>query len=227
MEKNSVFEPLLQYLFQDGRERIISKENHQLWWNLGIIHSSNWKPNREKDNEVEANFLYLLLEMGQGNLKNWLSSPNGYLAFVIVADTLPRCIYRGKKECYQFENLAIEIVLEGIEKGIDSKLRPFEKAFFYMPLTHSEDESHQELSLKKYQELLIDCKKSILKYTPNDHNMISFYEGFLYSAKRHHLIMQYFKRFPNRNLAYNRTSTKEEVRYLKDPWHFFNDENAQ
>ena len=221
------FKSLLNYWFTDRNSKVISKQQYLLWWNLGAIHSPKWKPNEEKDREVRKLFLPLLSELVLGSLDSWPLSARGSLAFVLVTDTLPRCIFRGKKECYRFENSAVQIVLDGIQKGFHKELLPYESAFYYMPLTHSEDMEHQQLSLKYYRKLLEDCQKETFHYKPEDHDMTSFYRRFLYAAKRHCQIIQHFGRFPNRNKAYQRISTQEEKQYLQNPWLFFSDENAR
>jgi uncharacterized protein (DUF924 family) len=212
------------YWFGTSTGLNVLNDKYDLWWDLGAIHAKDWKNNPIRDQEIEKKFGYLFEEMKAKNLEHWLTTPKGYLAYVLVADLLPRCFLRGTKSCYIFEKRTRELVLLACEKGFDKEISRIERAFFYMPLTHSEEEQDQVLSCQKYEELRAEWEPDGI----NDAKAELFFEGFLYSAKRHHLVFGYFKRFPNRNEILGRQSTTEEKRYLNNPWEFFkNGENEQ
>ena len=79
----------------------------------------------------------------------------------------------------------------------------YEKSFAYMPLMHSEQMDDQDLSVSLYSQLQKahpDTQTNTLKF-----------------AKDHRDIVKRFGRFPHRNTVLGRTSTDEEVEFLKQP----------
>ena len=90
----------------------------------------------------------------QGKLKPWLAEPRGRLALIILTDQFPRNIYRDSPRAFSFDAKALEWSLEGIEQGHDHLLKPIERAFFYLPLEHSERLEHQERSVRMVGELV-------------------------------------------------------------------------
>ena len=63
-------------------------------------------------------------------------------------------MYRGNKEAFSFDDLALSLCLSGIEVELDRELSIIERAFFYMPMQHAEDLSIQDTGVQTFQKLL-------------------------------------------------------------------------
>jgi len=193
----------------------IIEEIHRFWF--GVLKTPADFP-REKvafwfmkndnvDRLIREAYLSILEDTLQGLFEDWKKTPRGYLCMILVLDQFPRHIYRNKPQSFAQDPLALELVLKGIEKGIDQDLFPVERMFFYMPLQHSEDLKNQERSVALYTDLLEDV-----------HQMMKppFLE-FLKYAKMHLDVIKRFGRFPHRNAILSRPSTPEEEAFLKTP----------
>lgn len=163
-----------------------------------------WFVKDEKvDEEIRLKFGHLLEE----NLDEWSSDPRGRLAQIIVLDQFSRHIYRNTPQAFAFDTQSMNLTLEGIKTGMDKKLFPVERGFFYMPLQHIEDVRVQEASIKAYSNLVEEAPEEIKPMC----------QEFLKYAKMHQEVIIRFGRYPHRNTILGRTSTPEEVEFLKQP----------
>ena len=142
-----------------------------------------------------------------GNLNPWLAEPRGRLALIILTDQFPRNIYRDSPLAFSFDTKALAWSLHGIEQGHDQLLQPIERAFFYLPLEHSERLEHQEQSVHMFGELvpLVSAEQR------------EIFEHYLSVAILHRDIIARFGRFPHRNRILSRSSTAEELYFLSQP----------
>ena len=129
------------------------------------------------------------------------------MALILCCDQFPRNIFRGTPGAFAYDARALQLSLSGIERGWDRQLRCVERAFFYLPLEHSEDRGHQERSVELFGELLREAPEA----------QKSGFESFLDYARRHREIIAQFGRFPHRNRILGRVSTPEERAFLKQP----------
>lgn len=136
----------------------------------------------------------------------WISTPRGRLAHIILYDQFPRNIHRGSKQAFAYDDRALMLALDGIQNGEDLELHPIERIFFYMPLEHAEDLQLQQLSISLFKQLLADA--------PEQHKDF-FKESYNY-ALRHHVVIEKFGRFPHRNPLFNRETTDEEAAFLEN-----------
>jgi len=130
----------------------------------------------------------------EDKLSHWKQTPQGCLALILLFDQFPLNMFRGKPASFATEARAIEIALLGIEHAFDKKLAQSQLSFFYMPLMHSEQISHQNLSVEKFEEAGLK-------------NNARF-------ARHHRDIVEKFGRFPHRNRILQRESTQAEIEYL-------------
>ena len=136
-----------------------------------------------------------LWRLGVNNkLNSWEQTPQGCLALVLLFDQFPLNMFRGRPESFKTESRSIDITLQAIEKGYDNQLAQSQLSFFYMPLMHSEQLSHQNLSVEKFAAVGLN---SNLRF-----------------AKHHRSIIERFGRFPHRNSILQRESTQAEIVYL-------------
>ena len=191
---------VLRFWFGDLREGELPDKEKQMTW---------WMKSEEFDNLVRQRFEKYVLLAEKGELSNWLETPLGTVAFIVVVDQFPRNICRGAPGAFSRDALALRACLEGIEKGFDEGLHPMHRVFFYLPLMHSEDPEIQSLSVRKYSALENE-------YTPHPEirKILAYSTDF---AGRHSDIIKRFGRYPHRNAALGRESTPEETEFLKEP----------
>ena len=132
------------------------------------------------------------------HIKTWSSLPmdadeRKALAAIIVLDQFSRNIFRGTKEAFEFDALALLIAKQAVAREYDQSLNDDKKQFMYMPFMHSENLEDQKTAVKYFTEL-----------------------GRAEHAEEHLAIFEQFNRFPHRNDVLERESTDEEIAYLKD-----------
>lgn len=159
------------------------------------------------DKEIREEFEHLLEPAMEGLMDDWCDSPHGTLALIVLLDQFPRNIFRKTAKSFACDGRALELTLKGIESNQDRALSIVERAFFYMPLEHSESREIQKLSVRKFEELQNEAPSTLKKICAS----------FLDYAVRHKEIIERFGRFPHRNQALGRSSTLKEEEFLKQP----------
>ncbi len=134
-------------------------------------------------------------------LGEWAASVEGALALVILLDQVPRNIFRGTARAYASDALARAAASAAIARGRDRELVPVERMFLYLPFEHSEALADQERALTLFQEL---------EAFPET-------RGITETAWRHAEIIRRFGRFPHRNAALGRATTRAEAEFLAEP----------
>ncbi|QCF25884.1 DUF924 family protein [Hydrocarboniclastica marina] len=169
-------------------------------------HRERWfRVDRAFDREIRRRFLTMMLVASEGGLEPWRKYPGGRLAEIILLDQVPRNIYRGTALVYSHDALARNCCREGLEKAADVELPLIGRAFFYMPLQHSEKRADQNQAAGLYEQLV-----ALAPAGPARDTLDAFYR----SAQNHRRIIERFGRFPHRNRILKRTSTAEEVEFL-------------
>ncbi len=138
-------------------------------------------------------------------LTQWADSPRGRLALIILLDQFSRWAHRDSADAFNYDEIAQELSMEGLEKKMDQSLTLIERVFFYIPLVHSEDPAKQEQSIQLFQNLV---SLSMTETT-------QVYQLFLAYAYAHFRVIKEFGRFPQRNAILNRKSTPAEIAFLK------------
>ena len=191
---------VLRFWFGDLHEGELPDKEKQMAW---------WMKSEEFDDLVRQRFEKYVLLAEKGDLSHWLKTPLGTVAFIIVVDQFPRNIYRDTSGAFLRDALALRACLEGIEKEFDQGLHPMHRAFFYLPLMHSEDPEIQRLSIEKYSALENEYAPH-----PEIRETLACSTDF---AGRHSDIIKRFGRYPHRNSVLGRESTPEETEFLKEP----------
>jgi uncharacterized protein (DUF924 family) len=132
------------------------------------------------------------------------TNPKETLSKVIILDQFSRNIFRNSKKMFDFDQKALQLSLEAIDRGFDhsSELHPMQTVFFYLPLEHSEDLKMQEQSVQKF--------KSLSNRFPEIYALKEF-EKY---ALEHYDLVKKFNRFPHRNKLLGRENTSDEDAYL-------------
>lgn len=159
------------------------------------------------DAECRARFERAVAEAGAGAFDAWRATPRGRLALVLLLDQLPRNIHRGTPEAFAFGARAQAVVREALRAGDERVLDAIERTFLYMPLMHAEDLETQRASVDAFERLLAEAPPALQSYVVNG----------LDFARRHEAIVARFGRFPHRNAILGRTSTPEEIEFLRLP----------
>jgi uncharacterized protein (DUF924 family) len=147
----------------------------------------------EFDRTFRERFMSLYEAAARGELSNWLKTPNGALALVVLLDQYPRNSFRDTPRMYATDADAREIADAAIAAGHDRAVEAELQLFFYLPFGHSEDLADQERSVALARRLG---------------------EPTLSHAEHHRDIILRFGRFPHRNWILDRQMRPEEQLYL-------------
>jgi uncharacterized protein (DUF924 family) len=145
------------------------------------------------DRLFRERFSSLYEKAARGDLADWLRTPNGALALVLLLDQYPRNSFRNTPRMYATDVAARDAANAAIAAGHDRAVEVGLQAFIYLPFGHSEDLADQERSVALFERL----------GEPN-----------LTLAKHHRDIIRRFGRFPHRNWILDRQMRPEEQLYL-------------
>jgi len=158
------------------------------------------------DGEIRARFAVVTEAALAGELEHWAQTASGRLALVLVLDQFPRNIFRGDCRAFAGDPMALRLVRQGLELGIDRQLAFDPRCFFYLPLEHSECLVDQDLCVTLFASLLQES-------TPAQQVLAA---DSLRWAREHRNLVARFGRFPHRNRVLGRESTDAELAYLED-----------
>lgn len=152
-----------------------------------------------KDDAFDARFKARFLEAheaaARGELDGWGDSWEGSLALLILLDQFPRNAFRGSARMFATDEKARAITDRAIAAGHDQVCDAALRAFFYLPLEHSES--------------LADQERGVALSLPLDAETHRW-------AVIHRDIIARFGRFPHRNPLLGRSTTAEEQRFLDE-----------
>jgi uncharacterized protein (DUF924 family) len=120
---------------------------------------------------------------------------DGHIATVIVFDQFPRNLFRQSAAAYATDELALKMARHAVDNELDPALRPRQRQFLYMPFMHSEHRAMQVRSILLFSSIGIP--------------------GLIGYATQHKEIIDRFGRFPHRNAALGRTSSQDELEFLR------------
>jgi uncharacterized protein (DUF924 family) len=161
-------------------------------------------PDPARDRVLADEWSAVVADAAAGRLDRMGRHAAGRLALILLLDQFPRNIYRGQPRCFARDGRARYLMRDGMSRLMDLELSPIERAFFYMPLQHSEFLEDQESSVARYEQLLREVDTAL---RPE-------FEGFLEFALQHRDIVARFGRFPHRNAILGRLDTPEEASFL-------------
>lgn len=138
-------------------------------------------------------------EVMDGAYSLWLTYPSGTLAYILLTDQLSRNMFRGTREAFASDQLALAAAKSAVDKGWDLKIDAPGRVFFYMPMMHSENLCDQERCVRLMHE-----------------RMPSHGADYLRHARAHREVIRQFGRFPGRNGALSRQSTHAESAYIAE-----------
>ncbi len=178
--------------WRSDANRRIAADNVVAFWRAS---SDRWF---EKDAAFDAafrnRFLDLHMAVAARRCDDWMETPHGALALLILTDQFPRNAFRGTGHMYATDPLARHYARQAIEAGYMECAEPDLRLFFCLPFAHSEEMANQELSVR------LNAKLG---------------QPWLKHAQGHRDIIRRFGRFPHRNAMLGRVMTEEEVDFLE------------
>lgn len=173
------------------------------FWFLPLGHPDHGKPRDiwwtstpEFDAETVGRFGTAIERAIAGELDAWKDSPEGALALILLCDQFPRNCFRKTARAFAGDARAIEIARYALARFYPSVFPVDMRLFFYMPFGHSEQLADQQLACALFE-------------TIGGENNIK-------SAHEHRDVVARFGRFPHRNEVLGRSTTSEELEYLKN-----------
>ncbi|MGK8200726.1 DUF924 family protein [Burkholderia cepacia] len=147
----------------------------------------------EFDVRFRKRFLWTHRAAVAGNFNHWIGTPDGALALLILLDQFPRNAFRDTARMYASDTQARAVAGLAVDAGLDMRVEPELRLFFYLPFAHSEnlDDQHRSVSL---------------------HRRIG--QPWLGHALGHLAIIERFGRFPHRNILLGRPATVMEQAFL-------------
>lgn len=130
--------------------------------------------------------------------------PRLLVALVIMLDQFTRHIYRDTPQMYASDARCQALVKRGLRVGVGARVRPIERVFLCLVLTHSENLDDQRLCMEEWGRAMEDLAA--------DDPLNVFHEIF----HRHVAVIQRFGRFPHRNKVLERTSTPAELDFMEN-----------
>ncbi len=152
----------------------------------------------ELDARIRERFLDAWEGAKEGRHSLWLTFPSGALAYIIVTDQFSRNMFRGHRDSFCMDRIALAAAKSAIDKGWDLRIDEPARQFFYLPLMHSENLCDQERCVRLMCERMPET---------GDSNLLH--------ARAHRDVIRRFGRFPTRNEDLNRDSTAAEAEFLK------------
>jgi uncharacterized protein (DUF924 family) len=146
---------------------------------------------------VREGFLGLHEDLTSRETNDLATDPQTALAAVVVLDQMSRNMFRGTARAFAADQQALRVAEAAITRGFDAGLTKDQHVFLYLPFEHSEDRRLQARSVA-------------LMATLGDPELTGW-------AQAHQAIVDRFGRFPHRNSTLGRTSTPEEIEFLKQP----------
>jgi uncharacterized protein (DUF924 family) len=174
-------------------------QSHEIvqFWFEEIESSFWWKKDENFDQTLRDRFTEVHEQACRAELYDWRVTAEGRLAEIIMLDQFSRNMYRDQPRAFAQDPLCVALTQEGLSLGVLDKLPPQQKPFFLMPLMHSESLKIHDYALPFFEEL-------------KNPDILNF-------EKKHRIIIERFGRYPHRNEVLGRSSTIEEIAFLKEP----------
>ncbi|MCA2010706.1 DUF924 domain-containing protein [Cereibacter sphaeroides] len=165
------------------------------WRDLG---PEGWYAGGEQlDAEIRNQFEETWTLAQAGALRNWMSCPEGMLAFLILADQFPRNMFRGSAKAFATDYKARRVAHYMWQNTADLHIEEPIRQFCYLPLMHSESPFDQDR-----------CVALMIARMPETG------ASNVLHACAHRDVIRKFRRFPFRNEALGRVTTPEEQAWL-------------
>lgn len=166
------------------------------FWFEEISPKQQFIKDEKLDVEIKQRFGSLHASLKE-DAPSFTDTPQGALAAILLFDQFSRNMFRGLGEAFETDPLALSIAKDLIASGADKGMPDNHRVFVYMPFMHAETLEDQVQSVALFTEL---GAASNIEY-----------------AIKHLEVVKKFGRFPHRNKALKRDSTKEEMIFINTP----------
>ncbi|MXX94357.1 MAG: DUF924 domain-containing protein [Gammaproteobacteria bacterium] len=187
---------ILDYWFQDCDNDLEATQKLSDKW---------YMPSAEIDQEITERFSNVYEHAVNEEFKDWEESAHGCLALVIIFDQFSRNLFRKTARAFESDHLALELTYKCINNHWHKELTVPHQLFLFNPFQHSEDLAEQERGVQMVEKLCSSCASSWKSYV----------DASLDFFRAHRDTVAKFGRFPHRNEVLLRTSTPEELEFLK------------
>ena len=185
-----ISEQVLQYMLRPSIEDCLT-----LWFGKS----------EQTDSEIRLRFGAGVALACEGCCDHWagdLGNPRALVALVIMLDQFPRNVYRGTARMYAGDAHCRALVKRALRAGVGEPLRPIERVFLCLALTHSEVLEDQHRCIQEWGRVEAELA--------SDDPLRAFHDIF----QRHLDVIRRFGRFPHRNEVLLRPSTAAELDFL-------------
>ena len=185
-------EQVLQYMLRPNIEDCLN-----LWFGKS----------EQTDQDIFSRFGTDVILASRGQYDHWalnVEHPRLLVALVIMLDQFTRNMYRDTPQMYACDARCQGLVKRGLRVGVSARLRPIERVFLCLALTHSEALDDQLLCMEEWERVMEEL-------APDDPLNV-FHEIF----HRHVAVIKRFGRFPHRNKILQRANTLAEKDFLDD-----------
>ena len=172
------------------------------FWFKETIAEKRFKKDEKFDQIIKDKFQYDHQLASQNEYDDWQDQPMSCLALVILFDQFSRNMFRNDKKAFEQDSKTRLIVNDAVYAGYLETMNESQRLFMILPLIHSEEISDHDMAyflLSKY-----------LRSHEGYHKIKKFWQD-------HTKAIRLFHRYPHRNEILGRTSTPEEIDYLKLP----------
>ena len=160
-----------------------------------------WFRRRDSFDALVRDRFAALVERGHaGDLQDWADNAKSGLALVLLLDQFSRQIWRGEARAFAGDRQALALALMALRKGwvATERQRP-RRQFWLMPLLHSEAPMVVTQAVPLLEQFADSATADV--------------------ARRNLIQLQRFGRYPQRNAALGRVSSREEVLFLRQFFH--------
>ena len=159
------------------------------------------------DAAICADFADLTAAAAERRLDHWADTPRGRLALLIALDQFPRSLWRDTPAAYGQDIKAARLALAGVENGHAAALRPWERLFYVVSISHCEGPDH----LARF-DVIDRLTETIIAEMPAP--LAHLGEGLRAQNVRVRGVIERFGRHPHRNPVYGRLSSPGEEAYI-------------
>ncbi|HEX4511255.1 MAG TPA: DUF924 family protein [Burkholderiaceae bacterium] len=155
-----------------------------------------WAKSQAIDETIATRFRALHEAGARCELHAWRATAAGRLAEILVLDQFSRNLWRHSALAFACDPLALGLAQTAVAAGAGRELDAVRRPFLYMPFMHSESRAIHADALALFR----------------DHAPAN-----LEHEIRHKAIVDRYGRFPHRNAVLGRSSTPDELEFLKTP----------
>ncbi|MGY0561257.1 MULTISPECIES: DUF924 family protein [unclassified Luteimonas] len=161
-----------------------------------VVADGRWMQKDDAfDQLFREGFLGLHMDAAARRCDEWIKSPEGALALMVLLDQFPRNAFRGTAHMYATDGLARMFAWESERRDYMARAEEGFRVFFIFPFTHSEELADQEMSIALSARISEERAQRV---------------------SGHRDIIRRFGRFPHRNPVLGREHTREEEAFLAE-----------